>query len=122
MEIKLKDGTKLEMTVVETGIHGDREYKKGRLSIFEKSETLAENLMRRHNRPHKLYRQVIPEAVDLLLTQHKEECKEHDITKETFSKLHWSNKAGCSCGCSPGFIMPLANSVFAWFTIKIKVK
>jgi len=53
-------------------------------------ETLIDNLMNRRNRPIKLYREQAIEAL-----------KERGVE---YSTLSWRQKAGCPCGCSPGFI------------------
>ena len=45
----------------------------------------------RHTRPIAALRKLLPEALDKV-----------DIT---FTKARWSQKAGCSCPCSPGFII-----------------
>lgn len=62
-----------------------------RLFVFIKDETLAENLINRKNRPTKLYREIAEEALI-----------EAGID---FYQLNWSQRAGCSCPCSPGFIV-----------------
>lgn len=64
-----------------------------RLHIFHSGETILENLMDRHNRPFNLYKKVV---VPVVLA----ELKKMNVAPRDFS---WSQKAGCSCGCSPGF-------------------
>ena len=67
-------------------------FKKTRIYFFPQGEKLLDNLNNRHFRPHKEYRKLLPEiAKQLGMTQ------PIDVT--------WSQKAGCGCGCSPGFIM-----------------
>ena len=58
--------------------------------VHPKGETILDNLMNRRNRPIKLFRQ---HAVEALAAR-----------KITYSKLSWNQRAGCPCGCSPGFI------------------
>ncbi len=66
---------------------------KTRIYVSPENETIYENLLARHGRPFKVYKdQIIPELIS------------RGIIPET-SKVKWSQKAGCSCGCSPGFIV-----------------
>lgn len=53
-------------------------------------ETLIDNLINRRNRPIKLWREMAIRALN--------------FSNIEFSKLSWRQNAGCSCGCSPGFI------------------
>lgn len=32
--------------------------------------------------------------------------------------IKWSQKAGCSCGCSPGFILPNCGPINVWADVK----
>lgn len=65
------------------------------LYFFPVGETLIDNLAERRRRPVKEYRKLIPEV-----------CKAVGINHEEGNlKFSWSQKAGCSCGCSPGFII-----------------
>ena len=65
---------------------------KARLYVWPKGETLFENLQNRRQRPYNVYKkEVLPEVwkqlgVDPL-------------------RVRWSRYAGCSCPCSPGFIV-----------------
>jgi len=70
-----------------------RQVKNSRLHIFQSGETILENLFNRHNRPFHLYKKAVIPAV-------LAEFKAKGIVAEGFS---WSQYAGCSCGCSPGF-------------------
>lgn len=62
--------------------------KRSRVHVFQDGESVLDNLQDRFTRPSKLYREVVlaqfPELKD---------------------KLNWSQKAGCGCGCSPGFVV-----------------
>jgi len=70
----------------------DRE-EKVRVYIFPEGEGVFSNLINRHDRPHKLYRaEVMPKVLE-------------DLGLEPTAKYRWSQKCGCSCGCSPGFII-----------------
>lgn len=56
------------------------------------NETILENLINRRSRPVSEYRRLMPQVMTLL-----------GLPADT--KAVWSQKAGCSCGCSPGFIV-----------------
>lgn len=40
------------------------------------------------------------------------------LTVEEVAEAKWSRKAGCSCGCSPGWIFRNAYKLSGWLTIK----
>lgn len=66
---------------------------KPRIFIFPASESIIDNLMNRHDRPHKAWEtNLIPIIFKAL-----------GIPEMT--KVRWSQKAGCTCPCSPGFII-----------------
>ena len=62
------------------------------IHFFHENESILENLMERHSRPSKLYKELFPKIKAKLSLS-------NDI------EATWSQKAGCSCGCSPGFIV-----------------
>lgn len=66
---------------------------KSRIYIYPDGEIILENFTNRRTRPISLYRESAFKALELL--------------KIDSSKLSikWSRKAGCGCGCSPGFIV-----------------
>lgn len=69
-----------------------REYDKApRVYISICNESIFENLVNRHARPRKLFKEVATQAL-----------KQKGIIPK---KLRWSQYAGCSCPCSPGFIL-----------------
>ena len=77
-----------------------REYsQKTRFYVWPKGETVIEGLFNRRDRPTGLFREIAMEAWRKLEPEIK---KERSYAKLT--GLRWSRKAGCSCGCSPGFI------------------
>jgi hypothetical protein len=55
------------------------------------NETVVENFFNRHNRPAKEYKKVAIDALKTLGIQ--------------ATKMRWSQYAGCTCPCSPGFIL-----------------
>lgn len=92
IDVPFSDG---EITFVERKYRADARiseyYAAPRLYVSVEDETIFENLMNRHSRPYNAYKTLIhgsdlDEIIDL-------------------SKLSWSQKAGCSCPCSPGFIL-----------------
>ena len=67
---------------------------KSRVYIFPKGENLVENLINRRTRPYTEYRkQVMPDVLEAM-----------GLPRDT--KVKWSRYAGCSCPCSPRFIVP----------------
>lgn len=61
---------------------------------FEK-ETVLDHLWNRHNEPWQEVKKVLPNILKDLGVSYK--------------ALRWNQKAGCSCGCSPGFILVDSN-------------
>ena len=66
-------------------------HKAPRVYVWPKNESIMDNFQNRHSRPTKVFRKVAVAAL-----------KEIGIDKP---KMVWSQYAGCSCPCSPGFIM-----------------
>lgn len=63
-----------------------------RIYVWIKDENVLENLQKRHSRPYNEYRKLFPDIV-------------RRIGLKADIKANWSQKAGCSCGCSPAFIV-----------------
>lgn len=74
-----------------SGNHPYRAY--GRVYVWEHNETVLQNLFNRRSRPCREYRPIVLEVLK----------ERYGITDPT--KVKWSQKAGCACGCSPGFIV-----------------
>lgn len=74
--------------------------------VFLEGESIFDNLVNRRNRPVKAYRGLLEMALA-------------DIGEEE-ATYYWNQKAGCSCGCSPGFI--LSNTKDNKFDIFITLK
>jgi hypothetical protein len=75
-----------------------RGMKKPRCYFFEKNESILAQLSRRHYRPYQEYRKLLPQVYE----------------KAGFpvdTKARWSKYAGCSCPCSPGFILQHSNKL-----------
>ena len=66
---------------------------KTRVYIWPEGETVIQNLMARRSRPLNEYRGLLREAFRKM---------DVDQSRVTY---RWSQKAGCGCGCSPGFIV-----------------
>lgn len=65
--------------------------KRGRVYLFPEGETILENLCNRRTHPVADYKKLMPEILERA-----------GIPAQ---KVSWSQKCGCSCGCSPGFIL-----------------
>lgn len=62
-----------------------------RMYVSVKDESLLDNLVNRKRRPYNIYKTLI----------HSSDLGE----VLNLSRLSWSQHAGCSCPCSPGFIL-----------------
>jgi hypothetical protein len=68
-------------------------HKKARVYVWPEGESIIENLQNRRTRPHTVYRkEVIPGVLAAL-----------GLPADT--RVKWSQYAGCSCPCSPGFVI-----------------
>jgi len=77
-----------------------------RIYFFFEKETITENLFYgRHNRPQREFRKLLPEVFK-------------KMNKEPM-EVKWSQFAGCSCGCSPGFIAKGMKGVNIFVDIKV---
>ena len=70
---------------------------KTKIYIFLEGENLIQNLQNRHSRPYTLYKKLLPQIM--------EQVKAQGIEVPENLKFVWSQKAGCKCGCSPGFLV-----------------
>lgn len=88
----------MTITKIESKEHyGDRPLSKVRVFFHEVGYTVKKDLIEggRWNRPHKIFRKHLPEIVN----------KFPSLLGSW--KASWSQKAGCPCGCSPGFILDI---------------
>jgi hypothetical protein len=92
-EVKMNITKTKLIPVFETSNRSYRRKVKSRIYIWPEGETILQNLENRRSRPLKLFRQVAADALAKL---------EVDTSK---LEIKWSQKAGCSCGCSPGFVV-----------------
>ena len=65
-----------------------------RIYIFPEGESILDNLLvGRHNRPYKMYRErILPTVFE-------------ELNWDPNTKVRWSQYAGCTCPCSPGFVV-----------------
>ena len=73
---------------------------KTRIYFWPRGESIPENLENRRTRPYNEYRRLLPNVLQAVGV---EDGKNLDI--------RWSQKAGCGCGCSPGFVVDGWNGV-----------
>ena len=85
----------MKIQKIKTGEYGEKPLTKVRLFVHNPHETLIENLNGRWHRPHKQYKE------ELLPTVFK------FLSLPFCTGAHWNQKAGCSCGCSPGFVLDI---------------
>jgi hypothetical protein len=75
---------------------------KARVYFSMSKETVWSNLLERWNRPYKDFKvQAMPQVLEAM-----------GLPADT--KYRWSQKAGCSCGCSPGFIIDSVTGMTAY--------
>lgn len=67
---------------------------KTRVFFWQERESILDGLALRHDRPFDEYRKLLPEVFKALGIEPV--------------KARWSQRAGCSCPCSPGFILDVA--------------
>lgn len=72
----------------------DRRRTTPHIYFFLTGESVLENLANRRNRPHMEFKKEIPSIL-----------RQAGFTEDQIktAKPSWSQKCGCSCGCSPGF-------------------
>lgn len=90
---------------------GDFSSSRPRIYVFPKGETLIENLRNRKSRPYTSYKkEVLPKLLEMLEREHPNE-----FSAINGRKIVWSQYAGCSCPCSPGFIVHTPSGLFDIF-------
>lgn len=72
---------------------------KSRIYVWPKGETILENLENRRSRPVSIMRPLVKQLVEEL------DPVSPNIMSGARYTIRWSQKAGCRCGCSPGFIL-----------------
>ena len=85
------------MKIIESKLLPKQEFRssKSRIYFFPENETVLENFAERRTRPYKEYRKLVAEAIAMAT----------GAAPTDLVSIKWSQKAGCSCGCSPGFVV-----------------
>ena len=77
--------------------YGYGPYAKARIYFWLEGQSILENFFARGSEPHALVKPfIVPMALEAM-----------GLPADT--KATWSRKAGCSCGCSPAFIVDAPN-------------
>ena len=97
-ELKVKS---IELRQKEGGEWGQAD----RIYFFVPDYSVMENLENRRHRPYNEFRLLIPEVLKQATKKAKASKKNADCHWDEDTKARWSQKAGCSCGCSPGFVL-----------------
>lgn len=85
--------------------NGSKQYwSNARIYFFVKDETILDNLINRRSRPMTEYRKLLPSVFA-------------KAGLPTDTKVKWRQTAGCSCGCSPGFIIDNMSKFDVFVTI-----
>lgn len=95
-EIEIRDLRQVDVSKIRYSDQA-RHYKalntKARIYFSFKDETILDNLEKRKCRPHTtLRKEVVPQVL-------------RKMGMDPKTKVRWSQYAGCSCPCSPGFIV-----------------
>jgi len=93
-------------TIRENNARGWREYNAKVRIYFNFNETILENLEQRRLRPYaELKKRYVPHILNAM-----------KLPADT--EVRWSQKAGCQCGCSPGFIIEGVRQLDVWYDVK----
>jgi hypothetical protein len=65
------------------------------ISVYVNEESIMENLIYRKSRPTKIYRDIINQVREQIQEEYKIDL----------SEFVWNQRAFCSCGCSPAFLV-----------------
>lgn len=117
MRYQVSLGSNVEITITERKLSRDIRYSEysaaPRMYVHVENESILDNLANRKRRPYNVYKTLIHGS---LLGQIFD-----------LGKLTWSQYAGCSCPCSPGFILPhqtinIGGHRFTRFDVWVKIK
>jgi len=92
---KVEDNIKDRIVVTGSKKLDGEKYRAVRAYVFAKGESILENLMNRRSRPIHVYRAALAVMLEQL-----------NMDPALADSARWSQKAGCGCGCSPGFVIP----------------
>ena len=107
----LPDGTpaSIRMRIGRDDSMRRRNRKPARVYVYVPNETIMENLMNRRNRPFVEYKKhIMPTVLDALpeMIAHLKNKNANNVGHvDEVLKARWSQRAGCTCPCSPGFIV-----------------
>lgn len=94
---------------VENRFRGGRRVK-SRVYVWPQGESLIDNLVNRRSRPINDFRSAAYRALSGMGV---------DLTKVD---MKWSQKAGCGCGCSPGFVIDGFDPKIDGFDVHVDVE
>lgn len=104
----------MSVKIVKLTVNPAEKADKNRLYFFHDGEKMIDNLMKRFSRPSTFYKK---EVIPLMLDELKKDYPEvYEKVKDT--KWSWNQYAGCSCGCSPGFVGNTKNKLQLFVTFK----
>jgi hypothetical protein len=96
--------------------------RKPRVHFGVKGSSVLGALVLRGNEPHRAYRAFLPAVWALLAAGRRPDAGGPDPVLDN-RKARWSRKAGCSCPCSPGFILEgagfAAKGLTIWVTLEV---
>ena len=78
--------------------------KKSRVFVWADDESILDNLQNRTRRPYEAWRVLAIKVLRQLVDQNGRPLWKPEHDAEAL-RLRWSQRAGCSCPCSPGFII-----------------
>jgi hypothetical protein len=82
----------------------DERGNKVRVYVSVRGESVLDNFADRYSRPTKVYRKFLPAALAAA-----------GIDRD--AKAVWNQRAGCSCGCSPAFVVDARTGFDIWITL-----
>ena len=92
----------------EIQVHSTKTQTKTRIFIHITASSVLEHILSRYVNPVKLYKKFLPTIL-----------QQSNMAKNLTIK--WSQKAGCQCGCSPGFIVEGHQGQNLFVTIPTKI-
>lgn len=78
--------------------------KKSRVFVWADDESILDNLQNRTRRPYEAWRVLAVKVLRQLVDQNGRPLWKPEHDAEAL-RLRWSQRAGCSCPCSPGFVI-----------------
>lgn len=75
-----------------TDVDSRRDRQKVHVYVHEKGESILDNLVARHMRPVEFYKAIVTTEL---------------AKRGLYGNLVWKQRLGCSCPCSPGFLLVL---------------